>query len=272
MVGIGGLLAATGITGFFIPRGIFEGGATGLSILGASTTTISLPLFLLIVNTPFLILGWNRFGSKFIIKCILTIIYFAVFVMILKVPVLTNDKILCAVFGGILLGAGTGFAINGGSVLDGTEIAAIIICEKVGLSIGSIILIFNVVIFGLVAFFKGYEVALYSILTYMLAAKSANFLIHGLEEYIGISIVSINSEKIRKALTAELKLGVTVYSGKTGFEGKHQEILFCVVTKYDIQRVKRIASSIDEKAFIVTQPVDNVHGGLVKTKMRKKRF
>jgi uncharacterized membrane-anchored protein YitT (DUF2179 family) len=272
LIGIGGLLAATGILGFLIPSGFFDGGVTGLSMLGSSLTPIHLSWFLFIVNIPFLVIGWNRFGHVFIARCLLTIVYFAILVAVLNVPALSQDKILCSVFGGILLGSGIGFAVNGGSVLDGTEIAAIMICQKLGISIGTIILGFNVIIFAVIASVKGYEVALYSILAYIFASKSANFLIHGIEEYIGISIVSSHSGKIRSKLVEELNLGVTVYHGRTGLEKKDQEILFCVVTKYDMQRLKNIIKAIDEKAFIVTQPVDNVTGGLVKTRVRKRRF
>ena len=272
MMGIGGLLAATGILGFLIPCGFFDGGATGLSMLATSMTPISLNWYILIVNTPFLIVGWNRFGYKFIIKCLLLLVYFSILLAVLNVPVLSHDKILCAVFGGILLGAGIGFAINAGGVLDGTEIAAIIICQKFGLSIGTVILAFNIVIFGLVASLKGYETALYSILTYIFASKSANFMVHGIEGYIGVSIVSSHSAKIRSKLVEELGLGVTVYHGNTGLEKKDRDILFCVATKYDIQRLKNLIVTIDEKAFIITQPIENVSGGLVRTRVRKRRF
>lgn len=272
LVAMGGFLAAVGINGFLIPCGFFDGGATGLSMLGSSATSTPLYVLIPLINLPFLVLGWNCFGYKFIIKCLLSIAYLSLLVKFVNVPLLSNDKILCSVFGGILLGAGIGFAVNGGSVLDGTEIAAIILCKKIGTTIGSAILAFNVVIFSLVAWHSGYEVALYSILTYIFAYKSANFLVHGLEEYIGVSIVSTHSEKIRKVLTDELGIGTTIYNGKTGFENKKQEILFCVITRYDVQRVKAMINEIDKKAFLIMHPVDNVQGGLVKTKIRKKRF
>jgi len=272
MIGIGGLLAAVGINGFLIPCKFFDGGVTGLSMLGASLSTVPLYAFILIVNIPFLAVGWKRFGHQFIIKCLLSIVYFSLLVKFIHLPMLAHDKILCAVFGGILLGAGIGFAVNGGSVLDGTEIAAIMLCKKFGVTIGSVILAFNVVIFSFVALAHGYEIALYSVLTYIFASKSANFLIHGLEDFIGVSVVSKHSDKIRKALIDELGVGATVYDGRTGLENIKQEILFCVITRYDVQRVKTMISEIDEKAFLIMHPVDNVQGGLVKTKLRKKRF
>jgi len=271
MIGIGGLLAATGILGFLIPSGFFDGGATGLAMLGSAITPVPLNWCILIINIPFLMIGWNRFGTKFITKCLISIIYFSILVAVISVPELSHDKILCSVFGGILLGAGIGFAVNGGGVLDGTEIVAIILCQRLGISIGTLVLIFNIVVFSLVALLRGYETALYSILTYIFASKSANFLIHGIEEYIGISIVSSASEKIRKTLLDELNLGVTIYNGKTGLADKEQDILFCVITKYDMQRVKNIIKGIDEKAFIVMQPVENTFGGLVKSKLRRKK-
>ncbi len=272
MMALGGFLAALGINGFLIPCGFFDGGVTGLSMLGASLTPIPLYTFILLVNIPFLAIGWKRFGYKFIIKCILAIVFFSLLVKFVDVPVLAHDKILCAVFGGILLGAGIGFAVNGGGVLDGTEIAAIMLSKKLGFTIGSVILAFNVVIFSLVAVFKGYDIALYSILAYIFASKTTNFVIHGIEEYIGVSIISSHSDKIKKELLSKLGIGVTIYEGKTGFENKKQEILFCVTTRYDVQRVKGIINMIDDKSFMVMNPIENIQGGLVKTKLRNRKI
>ena len=272
MIAVGGLLEAIGINTFLIPSGFFEGGATGLSMLGASLSSIPLYLFLVVINAPFLALGWKRFGYKYIIKCIFTIIYLAVLVKFLHIAPFSHDKILCAVFGGILVGAGTGFAINGGSALDGAEIASVILSKKFGITVGSVILTFNVIVFSVIALFHGYEASLYSVLTYIFSSRSTNFLVHGLEEFIGISIISAHSDKIKKELIGKLGVGVTIYDGKTGLENKKQEILFCVITRYDVQRVKRMISDIDDKAFMVTNPVENIQGGLVKTKLRKRKI
>ncbi len=272
MVAVGGFLAALGINSFLIPCGFFDGGVTGLSMLGASISSIPLYLLILLVNTPFLAIGWKRFGYKFILKCLLTIIYFSLLVKFIHVPLLTEDRILCAVFGGILLGAGIGFAVNGGSVLDGTEIAAIMLYKKIGINVGSSILMFNLIIFSLVALVHGYESSLYSVLTYIFASKSANFLVHGLEEFTGVSIVSKQSNKIRKLLIDEMGIGTTIYNGRTGLENTEQDILFCVITKYDVQRIKAMINKIDDKAFLIMHPVDSVQGGLIRTKLRKKRI
>jgi uncharacterized membrane-anchored protein YitT (DUF2179 family) len=271
MILIGGLLEAIGINSFLIPSGFFEGGATGLSMLGSTLTATPLYLLLVIINTPFLMMGWKRFGYKYIIKCIVAIIYLSLLIKFLHLGVFSHDKILCAVFGGILVGAGTGFAINGGSALDGIEIASIILGNRLGLTVGSMILSFNVIIFSVIALFLGYEPALYSVLTYIFSSKTTNFLVHGLEEFVGVSVISKNINKIRKVLIDEMGIGVTIYNGRTGLKDVEQDILFCVVTKYDIHRIRTMINTIDDKAFLIMNPVDSVQGGLVKTKLRNKR-
>lgn len=271
MILIGGLLEAIGINSFLIPSGFFEGGATGLSMLGSSLTNAPLYLLLVVINIPFLMIGWQRFGYKYIIKCIVTIIYLSLLIKFFHIGVFSNDKILCAVFGGILVGAGTGFAINGGAALDGIEIASIILGNRLGLTVGSMILSFNVIIFTVIAVFLGYEPALYSVLTYIFSSKTTNFLVHGLEEFVGVSVISKSINKIRKVLIDEMGVGVTVYNGRTGLKDAEQDILFCVITKYDIHRIRSMINKIDEKAFIIMHPVDSIQGGLVRTKLRKKR-
>ncbi|HEY0099914.1 MAG TPA: YitT family protein, partial [Pyrinomonadaceae bacterium] len=180
-------------------------------------------------------------------------------------PDVTPDKLLTAVFGGFFIGAGIGLAIRGGAVLDGTEIAALLVSKKSHLlRVGDVILILNIFIFSAAAFFLGIESTLYSILTYFAASKTIDFIIHGLEEYTAIIIVSPHSEAIREAIILRLNRGVTVYKGRGGLFNEEQDILYCVVTRLEIGSVKNVVKDIDRAAFIVTHPLADVQGGMIK--------
>lgn len=178
---------------------------------------------------------------------------------------MTPDRLLTAVFGGFFIGVGIGLAMRGGAVLDGTEIAALLISKSSHLlRVGDVILILNVVIFSAAVFFLGIEPALYSMLTYFAASKTIDFLLHGIDEYTAITIMSDRSAEIRKALVRDLQRGVTVFKGRGGLSDTEQDILYCVVTRLEIGRVKSVARDLDEGAFIVVHPLADAEGGLLK--------
>jgi uncharacterized membrane-anchored protein YitT (DUF2179 family) len=182
-----------------------------------------------------------------------------------KFPDVTPDKLLTAVFGGFFIGAGIGLAIRGGAVLDGTEIAALLISKSSHLfKVGDVILILNVFIFAAAAFFLGIESALYSMLTYFAASKTIDFLIHGIEEFTAVIIFSDRHAEIREAIIRDLNRGVTVYKGRKGLTDTEQDILFCVVTRLEIGKIKSVARELDEAAFIVVHPLADAEGGIVK--------
>jgi uncharacterized membrane-anchored protein YitT (DUF2179 family) len=177
----------------------------------------------------------------------------------------TPDKLLTAVFGGFFIGAGIGLAIRGGAVLDGTEVAALLVSKRSSLlRVGDVILILNVFIFSAAAFFLGVESALYSILTYFAASKMVDFLLHGIEQYTAVVVVSEQSEGIRQAIIRDLARGVTVYKGRRGWSDSEQDILFCVVTRLEIGRVRSLVAEFDPSAFVVVYPLTDVHGGVIK--------
>jgi len=179
--------------------------------------------------------------------------------------VLTPDKLLTAIFGGFFIGAGIGLAIRGGAVLDGTEVAALLISKSSHLlKVGDVILLLNVVIFSAAAFVLGIEPALYSMVTYFAASKTVDFLIHGLEEYTAITIMSEKNDEIRLAIVRDLQRGVTVYKGRGGLSDTEQDILFCVVTRLEIGRVKTVVRDLDKRAFIVVNPLADAEGGVLK--------
>jgi uncharacterized membrane-anchored protein YitT (DUF2179 family) len=267
---LGILLAGLGLKGFLLSSHFIDGGVTGVSMLLANVTGVSLAILILLINIPFIALGYRQLGRKFAIKSALAIAGLSLCLAFIKYPDVTPDKLLTAVFGGFFIGAGIGLAIRGGAVLDGTEIAALLISRSSHLlKVGDVILILNLFIFSAAAFFLGVESALYSILTYVAASKTIDFIIHGIEEYTAITIISTKSEEIKEAIIDGLHRGVTVYKGSGGMGSKGvndagQDILYCVVTRLEIGNIKDVVKEIDPTAFVTTHSLSDVKGGLIK--------
>ena len=241
---------------------------------GCLLYTSSLSVLLLLVNLPFLILGLRVIGKAFTIKAMLAIIALAIVVAFVPYPEITNDKLLIAVFGGFFLGTGIGLSIRGGAVIDGTEVLAIALSRRLGLSIGDIILIINVVVFSFAAYLVNIETALYAMLTYLSASKTVDFLLEGIEEYTGVTIVSIKAEEIKRMISLELNYGVTVFKGERGFGKtgeKHYDsnILYTVLTRLEISRLKKEVQRIDPNAFLVMNSVKDTVGGMTKKRRHK---
>ncbi len=265
LVVLGIFSAGFGLKGFLLSSRFIDGGVTGVSML--LSDALGLPLWLLIplINLPFVALGYRQVGRKFAAKSALAVAGLSACLALVPFPDVTPDKLLTAVFGGFFIGAGIGLAIRGGAVLDGTEVAALLVSRGSHLlRVGDVILLLNVLIFAAAAFFLGVESALYSVLTYFAASKTVDFLIHGLEEYTAILIVSERSEEIRQAIIRDLARGVTVYKGRRGRTDAEQDILFCVVTRLEIGRVKGLVGDLDASAFVVVHPLAHVAGGVVK--------
>jgi uncharacterized membrane-anchored protein YitT (DUF2179 family) len=224
-----------------------------------------LSIWLPLVNLPFIALGYRQIGRAFAIRSAAAIAGLAVSLAVVHFPDVTPDLLLTAVFGGIFIGAGIGLAMRGGAVLDGTEIAALIISKRSHLlKVGDVILIFNVVLFIAAMSLLGIEEALYSILTYVAAARTLDFVIHGIEEYTAITIVSRFNGEIAARILTQLGRGVTVYKGRGGLSDEDQEILYCVVTRLEIGKVKAIIRDLDARAFVTSHPLADVDGGVVK--------
>ena len=274
LIGLGILSAGFGLKGFLLANGFLDGGATGISLLITELTGASLSIVLLLVNLPFLILGFRVVGKAFAIKAMLAIIGLAIAVALVPYPQITNDKLLIAVFGGFFLGTGIGLAIRGGAVIDGTEVLAISLSRRLGASIGDIIMIVNVIIFCFGAYFINIETALYAMLTYLSASRTVDFLLEGIEEYTGVTIVSTKPDAIRKMIATGLNYGVTVYKGERGFgkTGEKQEdtnIIYTVLTRLEINRLKKEVYTIDPNAFMVMHSVKDTVGGLTKKRRHK---
>src|SRR6476660_4102334 len=241
LIALGILSAAMGLKGFLLSSNFIDGGVTGICMLIAKTTGVPLAVLLPVINLPFVAVGYRHMGRAFAVRSVLGIAGLAGALAVIPYPDVTPDLVLTAVFGGLFLGAGIGLAIRGGAVLDGTEIAALLISKRSAvLKVGDVILVFNVMLFLAAMTILGVEPALYSILTYVTAARTLDFVIYGLEEYTAINIVSADSETIRERIIAEMQRGVTVYKGYGGMTGAEQHILYCVVTRLEIGRVKSI--------------------------------
>lgn len=269
LVVIGILAAGFGLKGFLLPNDFIDGGATGISLLISELAGYPLAAVIIMVNLPFMYLGYKQIGSGFALKTILAIIGLAICVAVVDYPVITNDKLLVAVFGGFFLGVGIGFAVRGGCVIDGTEVLAIYVSRKISATIGDVIMIINILIFSSAAYFLSIETALYAMLTYLAASKTVDFIIEGLEEYTAVTIVSRKSEEIRKMVIDKMGRGITVYSGKSGFgKSGHKDydmdILYTVITRLEISKLYTEIAIIDPNAFVVMNSVKDMKGGMIK--------
>ena len=262
--------AALGIKGYLLSSHFIDGGVTGVSML--LNNILGIPLYVLIplLNLPFVLLGYYHMGFRFAIKSTIAIAGLALCLGVVTFPDVTPDKLLTALFGGFFIGVGIGLAIRAGAVLDGTEIAALLVSRgNAHLKVSDVILIVNIIIFIAAAFFLGIEPASYSVLTYIAAAKTIDFLLHGLEEYTGVTIVSDKSEAVQKEIVKVLDRGITVYQGKGG-KGKRgettttSEILFTVVTRLELGKLQALIRQVDPDAFIIQHSINDVHGGAVK--------
>lgn len=261
---LGVLVAAVGLRCFLLPNHFIDGGMTGISMLLAGLTPIPLGIWLIVVNAPFAFVASRMIGKAFAVKSGIAILGLALVVAFVPLPPLTADKLLGAVFGGFFVGAGVGIAIRSGCVLDGTEVLAVILSARTFATVGELILVLNVVIFSVAAIFMGIEPALYSMLTYLAASKTIDYLLHGIEAYNGVMILTSEQEAVRSGILEELGRGVTNFKTLGGYSRTEQEVLFCVVTRLEITRLEGIVSRNDPRAFVVVLPVLDAKGGVVK--------
>ena len=263
-----GVISATiGLKALLLSNNFLDGGAMGVSLLINILTDFDLSLLILMINLPFIIIGYRQISWQFAIRSTISIILLSVLVHFVELPSITSDKLLIAIFGGVFLGAGIGFSIRGGSVIDGTEVMAIYMSRRGGITVGNFIAIFNVALFIIAAFLINVETAMYSMLTYVAASKSVDFIINGIEEYIGVTIVSPQNADIRHMITDQLHRGVTVYRAAGGYQSAHDEnrkVLFCVVTRLEVTKLLSEIEKIDPTAFVVQHSIREIKGGVLK--------
>ena len=260
--------AAFGLKGFLIPNNFIDGGATGIALLIRQLTGARLGVMLILVNIPFLLLGLGVIGKNFAIKASLAITGLALAAAFLNLKPITDDKLLVAVFGGFFLGAGIGLTIRGGAVIDGTEVVALYLSKRFGTTVGDIITVINLIIFGIAAYFISIDIALYAMVTYLAASKTVDFVIEGIEEYTGVTIISSHNEEIKEMIINKLGRGITVYKGRGGF-GKmghtdDKNIIYTVITRLEISKLNTEIQKIDRNAFVVMTTIKDIKGGMIK--------
>lgn len=272
---LGIVLASIGLKAFLLPNSFLDGGVTGIALLVRTQFDINISILLIVFSIPFLILGYYTVSKRVVIKSIMSIIGLALFIQFENFDTITDDKLLISIFGGLFLGAGIGISIRNGSVLDGSEILGVYINDKFGISIGKVILVFNIILFSITAYIISTEVALYSILTYIVTAKVTDLIIEGFEDFIGVTIVSKEFQTIKQAIITELGVGLTSYKGSKGYGSQgYQEdfdIIHTIINRIDIKRMHRIIDEIDEKAFVVEFDVNSVKGGVLRHYLDKKK-
>jgi uncharacterized membrane-anchored protein YitT (DUF2179 family) len=268
LIFLGIFLAAFGFKGFLLTNDFIDGGTTGISLLLSATTKLPLQYFLVIVNIPFIYLAYKVMGKTFAIKTMFAITGLIICLTTVTFPNVTNDNLLVAVFGGFFLGAGIGFAIRGGAVIDGSEVLAIFLSRKFGMTIGDVIAVINVLIFAAAAYFLSVEKALYSMITYLAASKTLDFIVEGIEEYIGVTIVAVHSEEMRQMIIKKMGRGVTVYKGKRGYGdiefSKDVNVIYTVITRLEIGKLNTEIEKIEPDAFVVMHSVKDTRGGMIK--------
>jgi len=273
------LFCGFALTGFLIPNKFFDGGVTGISLVISEPNEFkSIPYVIVAANIPFIIMGALQVNKAFAYKTLAAVVGLGACILLLihvvHLHTITQDKLLVAVFGGGFMGIGVGLSIRGGCALDGIEVLALYTGKRISFTISEIILGINIVIFLIAAIEVGLPEALYSILTYYVASRTSNFVIEGLEEYTGVTIISGQSALIKERLVKDLGRGITVYKGERGFL-KHSfdvsqpvDIVFTVVTRLEVRRLKKMVHEIDEKAFVFTSTIKEAAGGVLKRRAR----
>lgn len=265
LITCGVISACFGLKSFLMPNEFIDGGVTGISLLVSTLTGLKLSYLIIIINIPFVILGFRQIGKGFAIKTSVAIMALAVALIVIPFEPITHEKILVAFFGGLFLGGGIGLAMRGGCVIDGTEVLALYISRNSMLTVGNIILILNIIIFSVAAFFLNIDIAMYAILTYLSASNTIDFVVNGLEQYTGVTIISNKNDEIKQYIIDVMKRGVTIYKGEGGYgEKKDIDIVYTVVTKLEMSKLQAEIREIDPDAFVVQQQIADIKGGVVK--------
>lgn len=268
-ISFGVIMASIGLKGFLLPNKFLDGGAMGVSLLLDIVTHIELSYLIIIVNLPFIVIGARQISYEFALKSTLAILALAVLVHFIHLPLFTSDKLLISIFGGFFIGTGIGLSIRGGAVIDGTEVLAIMVSRKSSLTVGDFIALFNITLFCIAIFLTSLETAMYSMLTYLSASKTVDFIINGIEEYIGVLIVSYHSSEIKERIINDLGSGVTTFKSEQGYgsrgsNNENYEILYCVITRLEVTKLILEIEKVDPNAFVVQKVIKDIKGGIVR--------
>lgn len=258
---------AVGLEIFLVPNKIIDGGITGISIILSYLSQVPVGIFLTLLNMPFLFIGYKMIGKTFALSTLFAILIMSAGTALLHpVPELTNDPLLAAVFGGIILGIGVGIVIRFGGSLDGTEIIAILVSKKIPFSVGEVVMFFNVFILGSAGFVYSWDRAMYSLIAYFIAYKMIDVTIEGFDESKSVWIISDRFRQIGEAILDRLGRGVTYLEGEGGFSGEDKKVIFCVITRLEEAKLKSIVDELDPTAFLAVGNIHDVKGGRFKKK------
>jgi uncharacterized membrane-anchored protein YitT (DUF2179 family) len=268
-------LAVLAMKGFMIPNRFMDGGITGISILLHEIFHINISFLVIVLNVVFIYLGYIRIGKTFAVQTTIAVAMLSLGLLFVEITPITHDKLLIAIFGGILIGTGVGLVIRGGGVIDGAEVIAVFTKRRTGFSNSEIIMLFNTIIFAIAAFQFGIETAMYSIITYFTATRATDYVVDGIEEFTALNIISTQPEEVKSFLVNELGKGITVYKGERGylpgsFDIKTDcEIVVTIVTRLEIKQIEEALMKIDPKAFVFVQSIKEATGGILKSKAHK---
>ena len=269
MLTIGTIIAAAALECFLIHNTILDGGITGVSIIVSKLTGIPLALLVLILNIPFVYIGYKNLGKRFLVRTVYSMVSFSLFLSFFgHITAFTDEILLATVFGGALLGLGVGIVIHFGGCVDGTESVAIVISKKTNLSVGQIVLIFNLIIYGTAGFIFGFDRAMYSLLTYLITFKVIDFVSEGLEQAKAALIITEKGTSLSKEIYNKLGRTTTTIRGKGLISGE-KEVLYCVLTRIEIYELKHIVEEMDESAFVTVLDVSDIIGTHIKSNKKK---
>lgn len=269
---LGILCISFALKSLLIPNHFFDGGVTGIALLLYKKYHINIALIFVALNIPFLLLGGKLIGKSFAVKSIISVIILGLCLLFIPFPEVSHDKLIVSVFGGFFIGLGVGFGMKSGIALDGIEVLAVFTGKKVGFSMSEIILGINILIFLIAGIFFGLEAAFYSMLTYFVASKTIDYVVEGFEEFTGVTIISSKSDEVKAFLVLQMGKGITVYKGERGFMkdsfevSTETDIVYTVVTRLEVRKLKNAIHEIDEKAFIFSSSIKETAGGILKKK------
>ncbi|WP_205573320.1 YitT family protein [Flavisolibacter nicotianae] len=273
LIVLGVLIAGLGLESFLVPNGFVDGGVTGISLLVHELNHDNfLAYYIVAFNLPFIIAGYYSVNKKFAFKTLAAVILLGLCLKFLPYPIVTSDKLLISIFGGVFLGLGIGLTMRAGCALDGIEVLALYTLKRTSFTITEIIMGMNIIIFAIDALEFGLEPALYSVLTYLAASRMIDYVIEGIQAYTGVTIISRESETIKHVLVNELGRGITVYKGERGFlpgnfdVSNECDIIFTLVTRMELRKLKNLVYETDPKAFVFAHTIREASGGIIKRK------
>ena len=263
---LGAMIAAFALECFLLPNDIIDGGVIGISMMISYITKWNLGLIIFVINLPFIYLAIQKMGKTFVFNVFYGVTMLSIFVNVLSGFHVTEAQLLATVFGGVILGVGVGIILRNNAALDGTEILAVRLAKKIGFSVGEIIMFFNVFIYTAAGFLYGWDSAMYSILTYFIAYRVIDIVLEGLNSSKSALIISEYPKEIGDAIIKELDISVTYQKGKGGYSGQEKTLIFCVINRLEVAKMKKLIREIDPTAFLVIQDVHEVEGVRVKKK------